>query len=203
MLLWDVWNEPDNTNAASYGAQEPADKIALVAPLLEKTFEWARSVKPAQPLTSGVWIGHWDGREHMNAVQQVQLAQSDIISFHNYEPAAQCEERINYLKSHGRPLLCTEYMARPLGSTFEDILPLLKKHDVGAFNWGFVQGRTQTHLPWDSWQKPYATEPPVWFHEILRGDGTPYRPEETALIRKMSGKDIAPAAQPPRRAAGP
>ena len=51
-------------------------------------------------------------------------------------------------------MLCTEFMARPVGSTFEAILPVAKKAKVGAFCWGLVQGKTQTHLPWDSWATP-------------------------------------------------
>ena len=40
-------------------------------------------------------------------------------------------------------------------------------------------GKTQTYLPWDSWQKPYVDrEPAVWFHEIFKQDGTPYKQEE-------------------------
>jgi hypothetical protein len=28
----------------------------------------------------------------------------------------------------------------------------------------------------------------VWFHEVLRPDGTPYREAEVNLIRQLSGK---------------
>jgi hypothetical protein len=81
-------------------------------------------------------------------------------------------------------------MARGNGSTFEGSLPVLKKHNVAAINWGFVAGKTQTNLPWDSWQKPYVggREPSVWFHEVFKGDGTPYRAAEVELIRKMTGR---------------
>lgn len=192
VLGWDVWNEPDNDNFASYGAKEPKNKIELVAPLLDDVFKWARNAKPQQPLTSGVWIGEWDDVSKVNAVQQVQLKQSDIITFHNYAPADDFERRVKYLALHNRPMLCTEYMARPAGSTFEAILPVAEKHNIGLFNWGFVQGRTQTHLPWDSWQKPYASDPPLWFHEVLRADGTPYRPEEVDLIKRHTGKTKTP-----------
>jgi hypothetical protein len=86
-------------------------------------------------------------------------------------------------------LICTEYMARPVGSTFEGILPIAKRYKVGAINWGFVVGKTQTNMPWDSWQHPYVKEPPkVWFHEIFQADGKPYRATETAFIKKMTGK---------------
>ena len=75
-----------------------------------------------------------------------------------------------------------------MGSTFETILPIAKQHHVAAINWGFVAGKTQTYLPWDSWQKPYTDrEPEVWFHDIFQKDGTPYRPEEVAFIREIVG----------------
>jgi hypothetical protein len=196
VLAWDVWNEPDNTNGASYGAKEPANKVDLVAPLLKDVFAWTRSKDPEQPLISGVWLGEWDDVSKVNAVQKVQLGESDLISFHNYAPAEDFERRAKYLAEHHRPLLCTEYMARPAGSTFEAIMPVAKELNIGLYNWGFVQGRTQTHLPWDSWQKPYASDPPVWFHEILRQDGTAYKQDEVDFIKKMTGK-AAPAKRKP------
>lgn len=201
VLSWDVWNEPDNTNGASYGAKEPPNKLDLVASLLDDVFTWARNANPKQPLTSGVWIGEWNDLNQVNNVQKIQLAQSDIISFHNYAPADDFERRVKYLtEQHNRPLLLTEYMARTLGSTFEAILPVAKQHKVAAFNWGFVQGRAQTHLPWDSWQKPYEAEPKQWFHEIFRADHTPYVASEVQFIRdiiaKKEGPKAAPAPQP-------
>jgi len=78
-------------------------------------------------------------------------------------------------------------MARPQGSTFDPILGYLKEERVGAYNWGFVAGKTNTIYPWDSWKKPYASEPPVWFHDIFRADGTAYRPAEVAYIKKVTG----------------
>jgi len=113
----------------------------------------------------------------------------DFISFHNYDDAAEFEKRVKWLQRYNRPLLCTEYMARGNKSTFEGTLPVAKKHKVAAINWGFVAGKTQTNLPWDSWQKPYVDrEPAVWFHEIFYPDGRPYRAEEVDLIRKLTGK---------------
>ncbi len=198
VMSWDVWNEPDNTNGASYGAKEPPNKLDLVASLLDDVFIWARNAKPQQPLTSGVWIGEWNDLAQVNNVQKIQLAQSDIISFHNYAPADDFERRVKYLaEQHNRPLLLTEYMARTLGSTFEAILPVAKQHKVAAFNWGFVQGRAQTHLPWDSWQKPYEAEPKQWFHEIFRADHTPYVASEAQFIRDITAQPAAARPAPP------
>lgn len=189
VIAWDLWNEPDNPNTNSYGKQEPPNKVELMLALLPKTFAWARSARPSQPLTSGVWRGDW-AEDKLDATSRVQLEQSDVISFHSYETPDLLEQRIRTLQRLRRPLICTEYMARGNGSTFEGSLPVLKKHNVGAINWGLVEGKAQTHLPWDSWKNPYVSgrEPSVWFHEVFRRDGTPYRPEETALIRKLTAR---------------
>ena len=189
VLAWDVWNEPDNLNGSSYRAQEPANKVELVLTLLPQAFAWARSARPQQPLTSGVWQGDWSAEEKMSETARQQIALSDVVSFHNYDKADEFERRVQSLMRYRRPLLCTEYMARGNGSTFEGSLPIAKKYNVAAYNWGLVVGKTQTHLPWDSWQRPYTDrEPPVWFHEVFRADGAPYRPGEVELIRKLTAR---------------
>jgi hypothetical protein len=185
ILAWDIWNEPDNMNGASYGAQEPQNKVHLVAPLLKNAFAWARNQSPDQPLTSGVWAGDWSKWDNMNAVQRVQLEESDIITFHNYGNAENFRRDAKYMSTYNRPMICTEYMARATGSTFEAILPIMKELNIGGINWGFVEGRAQTHIPWDSWQTPYTEEPKLWFHEILRTNGTPYRQSEVDFIKSI------------------
>ncbi len=188
LLGWDVWNEPDNTNQGSYGELEPKNKVELVLELLPKVFDWARSVHPTQPLTSGVWKGDWSSPSKLGPMEKIQLEQSDVISFHNYDRPEEFEKRVRRLMQYNRPLLCTEYMARGNGSTFQGVLPIAKKYHVAAINWGLVAGKTQTYLPWDSWQHPYTErEPSVWFHEIFRTDGTPYRQEEAEFIKTIIG----------------
>ncbi|MBV9295578.1 MAG: 1,4-beta-xylanase [Acidobacteriaceae bacterium] len=189
ILAWDIWNEPDNTNNSSYGEQEPVNKVALVLALLPKAFAWARAENPVQPLTSGVWQGDWANPATLQPMTKEQLELSDITSFHAYVPPNAFEKRVQSLEQYRRPLLCTEYMARPVKSTFETILPVAKKYKVGAINWGFVQGKTQTNLPWDSWQRPYVYRPPaVWFHDIFYPDGRPYNPAEVAFIRQITAR---------------
>jgi hypothetical protein len=189
ILAWDLWNEPDNTNDGSYGASEPKNKVELVVKLLPQVFQWARSANPSQPLTSGVWKGDYSSDDKLDPMQRIQLEQSDIITFHNYDNEVEFERRIKWLQRYNRPIICTEYMARSNGSTFQKILPIAKRYNVGAINWGLVMGKTQTHLPWDSWQHPYVgREPAVWFHEVFRTDGTPYSAEEVNLIRQITGK---------------
>lgn len=187
ILGWDIFNEPDNTNNNSYGSQEPPNKVALSLELLKEDFNWCRYADPSQPLTTGVWKGTWGDPKKLSPMEREQLENSDVISFHNYAPLPVMREAIEHLRRYDRPLFCTEYMARPQGSTFATILPYLKEQKVAAYNWGFVSGKTNTIYPWDSWQHPYASEPAVWFHDIFRSDGSPYRPEETQKIKEITG----------------
>jgi hypothetical protein len=194
VLAWDIWNEPDNTNDKRFN--EPKNKPELVAALLPKAFAWARSAQPTQPLTSGVWAGDWSNPAKQSAVTKIQLAESDIITFHNYGWPEEFETRVHELEPNHRPIICTEYMARGNGSTFDTILPLAKQLHVGAINWGLVAGKTQTFFPWDSWQRPYVlSQPTIWFHEVFRHDGTPYRQREVDLIRQLTGRGT-PSPQP-------
>jgi hypothetical protein len=196
VLGWDVWNEPDNGNSGSYTDREPKNKNDLVIALLPKAFAWARAAHPTQPLTSGVWKGDWSVPEKLEPGAKIQLEMSDIVSFHSYDKPEVFEKRLVSLRQYHRPMICTEYMARGNGSTFEGTLPIAKKYNVGAINWGLVAGKTQTYLPWDSWQHPYTDrEPSMWFHEIFKTDGTPYRAEETAFIKQITGRGEAAAAR--------
>ncbi|MBC9797128.1 cellulase family glycosylhydrolase [Sinomicrobium weinanense] len=188
ILGWDLWNEPDNMTGPSYEDVEIPNKADLVLSLLKNTFAWAREANPSQPLTSGVWTGDWSSHEDMKPMHKLQLEQSDIISFHNYNDPEDFEEKIGQLQRYGKPMLCTEYMARPNGSTFEGFLPVAKKHRIGMYNWGLVDGKTQTKYPWDSWTKQYTSEPDLWFHEVFRKDGKPYKKEETQLISELTSE---------------
>ena len=189
ILAWDVWNEPDNTNDSSYGKSEPKNKSEIVLELLPQVFAWARSVHPVQPLTSGVWHGNWSSLDKMSQMARVQIEQSDVISFHNYGWPEEFEKRIQELQQYHRPLICTEYMARGAGSLFDTVLPVAKKYRVGAINWGLVAGKSQTYLPWDSWQRPYVERPPtIWFHDVFYADGKPYREHEVEIIRSLTSE---------------
>jgi hypothetical protein len=186
---WDVWNEPDNRNGNDYARQDPPNKIELVNKLLPQVFAWARAANAAQPLTSGVWKGDYPNTEKFDSTEQIQIENSDFITFHSYETADEFAKRILFLQKSNRPIVCTEYMARPRGSTFVAILPVGKLYNVGMINWGFVEGKSQTIYPWDSWEKPYVEyEPWIWFHDVFRTDGTPYLREETDLIKRITGK---------------
>lgn len=190
ILAWDIWNEPGNGNMGSYAKQELKDKTARVLALLPQAFEWAREGSPAQPLTSGICcVDQAPDGSHLGEIEQIQLRESDIVTFHNYSWPEYFKREVGWLKKYNRPVICTEFMARSVGSTFDTILPIAKEEKVGAINWGFVVGKTQTNLPWESWQHPYIlAPPPVWFHEVLHPDGKPYREAEADLIRQLTGR---------------
>jgi hypothetical protein len=188
VLAWDLFNEPDNLNASSYPGQEPPNKPQLALALLKEAFAWARGVNPTQPLTAGVWHGNWSDPSAIPAIERYMLEESDVITFHSYLPLEVVKKQVESLKRYGRPLLCTEYMNRQRKSTFDPVMGYLKEQRIGAYNWGLVAGKTQTIYPWDSWQKSYTAEPSVWFHDILRKDGTPFEPKEADYIKKLTGK---------------
>jgi hypothetical protein len=169
ILLWDLYNEPGNSGKK--------DSSLL---LLTKIFQWAREINPDQPLSAGLW--DWSF-EKLNAFQ---LKNSDIVTYHDYEEPQWHLRVIQLLKAAGRPLICTEYMARIRNSRFSNILPMLKKENVGAINWGFVAGKTNTIYAWDT-PIPDGSEPVEWFHDIFRKDGTAYRKDEVDLIKKLNG----------------
>jgi hypothetical protein len=138
-------------------------------------------------LTVGAWRGTaWDDVAQLNLVHQTALELSDVISFHDYGAPESMQSRIDQLRTYGRPLLCTEYMARGHGSTFKTILPLLKKEKVAAYCWGLVDGKSQTKYPWPTWQMPILGEPEPWHHDIFHTDGRPYREAEVKLIRELT-----------------
>ena len=187
VMIWDVFNEPDNVNSGSYKDDNyGVHKAQLSLALLQKAIGWIRAIDPIQPITMAPWQCGWSDDASTSALDNFMFSQSDIISFHCYENKAGMEKHIQDLSRYGRPMLCTEYMARPLNSTFKKILPLLKKYNVGAYNWGFVAGKSQTNIAWDSWQKPYEKEPDMWFHDVFRANGKPYCEKEVAYLIKFN-----------------
>jgi hypothetical protein len=168
ILLWDLYNEPGNS---AYQNKSMT--------LLKNVFQWSREINPSQPLSAGVW------NRDLVDLNQFQLTESDVITYHNYEPENAHQEAIDSLRKYGRPLICTEYMARLRNSTFFNIMPMLKKEKIGAINWGLVSGKTNTKYAWDT-PIPDGSEPKVWFHDIFRPDGTPFSQQEVAFIRTLT-----------------
>ncbi len=171
VLMWDLYNEPGNSG---YG-----DKSMH---LLKLTYQWAWAVRPTQPVTSGIWADLTDYNKY-------QLANSDVVTFHNYNDAANLKAEIDKLKVLGRPLVCTEWMARTAGSKVETNLPVFHDEKVGCLNWGLVAGKTNTIFPWGS--KEGSPEPELWFHDLFHADGTPYNSAETDLFKRLTGKVVS------------
>ena len=192
ILGWDIWNEPGSDQTGNYPRTELDNKkkIAIIAKLLPQAFAWAREMNPTQPLTSGIYeIDLSKDENAQDELEKIQLNESDVITFHNYSWPEVFKAEAEWLRRFHRPEICTEFMARSVGSTFDGVLPIAKQEHVGAINWGLVAGKTQTYYPWESWQHPYIlTQPPVWFHEVFREDGKPYRQAEADLIRELTGK---------------
>lgn len=166
ILMWDLYNEPGNSAMGNRSL-----------PLLKATFRWVRDVRPQQPVTVGVW------NQDLDELNALQLAASDVITFHNYSDADSLRAQIDRLREHERPIICTEYMARTNDSRFRTHLPVFREANVGCYSWGFVSGKTQTIYPWGSPEG--AAEPEVWFHDILRQDGTPFDPGEVRFLREF------------------
>jgi len=167
ILAWDLYNEPGNSG---YGLKS--------MPLIKKVFTWAREINPSQPITSGVW-------SNIKELSDFQAENSDIITYHNYSDEIAHQKYIDELRTYGRPLICTEYMARKASSRFDNIMPMLKKEKIGAINWGLVAGKTNTIYAWSE-PIPDGSEPKLWFHDIFRKDGTPYKQEEVDLIKSLT-----------------
>lgn len=172
ILLWDLWNEPGNSG---HGLS--------TLPMLRRVVEWAREANPTQPVS----IGLWKYTKDFAPLNAFQIENSDIITYHNYNDSIDHKTCIKYLQMLNRPLVCTEYMARRNNSTFQTIMPILKREKVIAINWGFVSGKTNTIFAWDE-PMPNVKEPRLWFHDIFRQDGTPFSQKEVDFIKTMTGK---------------
>lgn len=203
VVLWDVFNEPDNGNVGNYGARgervpaaadakgtelPPFDKAVAARALAERAMAWAREARPSQPLTMPVYrdpTGDAAADEVRASTYNWTLTVVDVVSFHDYAPLDGVARTVRELQSSGRPLVCSEYMARDVGSTFDPILGFLAEQRVWALNWGLVSGRSQTIYPWDSWNKEYRVRPALWHHDVLHADGAPFSAREAGYVRQQ------------------
>jgi hypothetical protein len=167
VLFWDLYNEPGNSGMGNQSL-----------PLVEAVFGWARQAGPSQPITMGVW------NEGLGDLNRAMIARSDILTYHFYGDYQGQRAAIARYKTHKRPVVCTEWMARWLGSRWDTDLPLFKREAVGCYNWGLVNGRMQCQFGWSS--KRGSPEPKVWFHDLYHRDGRPYDPQEIESIRKTA-----------------
>ena len=181
VAIWDVYNEPGNSNRAE-----------VTLPHLKKLFEIVRDIDPSQPLTCGVWSTRLvNGQLEMSDVQRYGLEHSDVISYHSYSPITDHVKLIAQLKKLGRPLMCTEWLGRCLHNTVFEVFPLFYVEKIGCYNWGFVAGKYQTYEPWEGTWTRYAEDPGLdvdftkWFHDLYRPNHRPYDPKEIELIQEL------------------
>ena len=168
ILLWDLYNEPTNGGLGS-----------TTFPLLKRVVAAARKVAPDQPISVDVW-------NNDKRLNDIVLASSDVITFHNYGNKNDLQKHINELKKYNRPLICTEWMNRPNRSVISDNLPVFYNEKVGCMLWGLVNGKDQTELPWG--HRPGDPPPAVWQHDLYKGDFSPYHQPEIDSIRMYTSK---------------
>lgn len=199
ILYWDLYNEPGNVSVFTKDEQDVSFAEAMTArsfELCKSAFAWARAQNPVQPITSGAWrVSHaWndaeqDIRNFDNPIDRFMLEASDIISFHAYVTLPRLENIAEQLEALGRPLMCTEWLARTAGSYPKEQLPFFHAHKIGCYQWGFANGRTQTHIPWPALKAKvpnYDEAKSEWFHDVMRADGTPYDANEIALFKSLT-----------------
>ena len=172
VLMWDVYNEPGNNGRG--------EKSIL---FLQNAFDWVRKCDPVQPVTAGAW-----DRDKQTAWDTECLALSDVISFHDYESIGRTKEHVAFLREFERPIFCTEWLLRQNNNTFMIHLEFFKKNNISAYNWGLVEGKTQTYLSWVQENNPVEGLPDLWQHDLFYKDLTPYNPNEIDLIKKLTSK---------------
>jgi len=186
VVAWDVFNEPDNTNRPAYLAYEPLDKEAHSFILIRKAFVWAREMNPSQPLTAAPWRGDWIDPTRVKPFTAYMLDSSDVITFHSYDDSANVERLVTALELYGRPIICSEYMARPRAAPPEDPADF-RSTACRRVQLGVRRGQDTDDLSVDSWDREYTAEPAVWFHDIFRSDGTPYDAAEGRVHSRGHG----------------
>ncbi|WNJ18791.1 cellulase family glycosylhydrolase [Pontibacter sp. G13] len=193
VLMWELYNEPGQA-----GIKDASQRLVY------DSWVWARAVNPSQPITSCTAGSVGETNIQINALN------SDLHSVHAYGDADHLRKRVKPYIESGRPVMVTEWLARDRKSTVAEILPVLKELNMGAVNWGFVSGESGTVWNWGTRRAPAGgkrnveeeraagnvvnpgedfPEPEIWFHDLLRMDGTPYDAEEIALFRKLTGAE--------------
>ena len=185
VLIWDIYNEPGNTH--TYKDKRKPNKKDYTLILLKKSFEWAREVNPSQPITSGFWSSIY-GRnlDKLNKIDEFCYKNSDILTFHYYSTASNTDKLCKILSEADRPSLCTEFLCRTNKSDLSDLLPVFKKYNIGTYNWGLVNGKSQTIYPHKSWDSTFVAPPKIWYHDVFHADGTPYDEKEIATLRELT-----------------
>lgn len=182
IIIWDVFNEPGNSNRKS-----------MSLPHMMKFFEIIRNIDPIQPLTVGIWT-QTVNFDNLLEIEKIGLENSDIITYHNYNSYENNIEEMHLLKKLGRPVINTEWLARCSKNTVEEMFPLYFLEKIGCYCWGFVAGKYQTYEPWNGVWDGYKENPEAyrdfdfskWLHDLYRPSLNPYVPMEIELIKRFS-----------------
>lgn len=193
ILIWDIYNEPTNDGIFSDISEMDHFEGNLKDysyKLCKNSIDVVRSCDPKAPLTIGAWhnvknILNMDISLFDNDIDRLCLENSDVISFHAYSPKSVINEILSFLEKYNRPIMCTEYLARHVESNLFDILPIFAENKIGAYNWGLVNGKTQTHIPWPVIVKNYSNYKDMWFHDLFHQDGKPYDEKEIQLLKSL------------------
>jgi hypothetical protein len=182
-VLWDLYNEPGNGKSGDHVTLSGL-RVEQSFTLLREVFKWAREVAPSQPLTAAPWCF----TQEFDNLNRFLFDNSDVVSFHCYSTPNELQERIHWVRllADGRPIICSEYMARTAGSTFESCLPILQDNNISAINWGLVAGKTNTIYPW-GWTAEKG-EPELYFHDVFNSDGELLYAKEGEVFKAVSLK---------------
>ena len=166
VFMWDLYNECTNSGMG----KNPS-------PSSTPNGNGPGAANPSQPLTMCIWA-QGPAFDELNTFIFNNV---DVVTFHNYSPAPALKKEIAEMKSHARPVICTEWLNRPLHSTVPEELPIFAAEHVGCIHWGLVNGKTQTNYPWGS--KAGDPLPTLWQHDRCHTNLTPYDPTELALFQ--------------------
>ena len=185
IVIWNIWNEPGNSNRGEVSA----------APLKE-LFELAWKIDPVQPLAADLWRDDFGtDPKSKNQAQCVAGQLSDIISYHCYSDYEHQVRVIRLLRKHyDRPMVNTEWLARIMHNDVFTAYPLYYIEGIGCTCWGFVAGKYQTYEPWESAWKQIEKGTPEsktwdmtkWLHDLYRPSLRPYDPKEIDLIKRFN-----------------
>ena len=188
IVFWNLMNEPGANNR---------DQVSIAN--LKRVFTVAWKVDPDQPLAADLWRTY--GRDDSSICEKFAAENSDIVSYHSYDPYPDHVKLVADLKRRiDRPLLCTEWLARMRDNDLFRNYPLFYLEKIGCWCWGFVAGKYQTYEPWECmWQDEESGKTGLydftkWFHDLYRPSHRPYDPNEIRVIREfnaLADKDMA------------
>lgn len=195
LLLLDLYNEPGNPWIFTTEGTKLVDNVdhfeECAFQLMQKVFQWAREENPTLPLTVSAWhmpdpfFRNTDVTPLAHRIDRKAMELSDVVSIHAYCDHNCLQATLSEVTGFGKPILLTEWMARQVQSTYDSTLPTLKELKVGAYQWGLVKGKTQTHLPWPHVAHQYQGDP-MWWHDVLDEAGNFHNENEADLIRRVT-----------------